>query len=172
MILRELTILDEDRFNNYIEAWGDEKIVPSNNDPSRYQSFEEMVTILALDKTTNNEDWVPSMTLFLFHDDEILGSVNIRLKLNDHLEKIGGHIGYGISPKYRSNGYGNYMLREALKVLNTHNVFEVLLTCDEDNFASKKVILNARGIEADDYIHDGKVTKRFYINNERPKDRF
>src|SRR5699024_4102017 len=97
MILRELTILDEDRFNNYIEAWGDEKIVPSNNDPSRYQSFEEMETILALDKTTNDDDWVPSMTLFLFHDDEILGSVNIRLKLNDHLEKIGGHIGYGIS---------------------------------------------------------------------------
>ncbi|CAD2072043.1 GNAT family N-acetyltransferase [Phocicoccus pinnipedialis] len=172
MILRELTILDEDRFRKYIKDWSDEKIVPSNNTPSRYESFEEMITILALDKTTKDAHWIPAMTLFLFHDDEILGSVNIRFKLNTHLEKIGGHIGYGVNPSYRGNGYGNFMVREALKYLNSHNVFEVLLTCDEDNYASKKIILNAGGVESKDYGHDGKVTKRFFINNERPKDRF
>lgn len=172
MILRELTIKDEDRFLKYVKDWGQEKIVPSNNDFTRYKNFEEMITILSLDKTENDEVRVPAVTLFLFYDDEILGSVNIRMELNEHLEKIGGHIGYGVNPSNRGNGYAQYMVREALEYLNTMNVFDVLITCDVDNAGSLKVIEIYEGIESDDYVHSGGITKRFWVNNRKAKDNF
>jgi predicted acetyltransferase len=45
----------------------------------------------------------------------ILGSVNIRHCLNEDLLFRGGHIGYGIRPTQRKNGYATLMLGLALE---------------------------------------------------------
>ena len=39
-----------------------------------------------------NDGWVPSTTLFLVDEGRILGVVNLRHCLNDHLRRVGGHV--------------------------------------------------------------------------------
>jgi predicted acetyltransferase len=51
-----------------------------------------------------------------------------------------GHIGYCIRPTERGNGYGNIILMELLKKAKGNGIEEVLLTCDESNVPSRKVI--------------------------------
>ena len=49
-----------------------------------------------------NEEHVPAETYFLVResDNRIVGMINIRLVLNNRLQKRGGHIGYGIRPSW------------------------------------------------------------------------
>lgn len=45
------------------------------------------------------ETWVPDSTYWLVTDEnKIVGAVNIRHSLTEHLFNAGGHIGYGIRP--------------------------------------------------------------------------
>jgi len=81
-----------------------------------------------------------------------LGRVNIRHRLTEHLRKIGGHIGYVIRPSMRRQGYGNRLLALALDKVRVGrpqlDTDRVLLTCDETNLGSKKIIENNGGIFA------------------------
>jgi len=79
-----------------------------------------------------------------------LGRVDIRHQLTPYLKKIGGHIGYVIRPTARRQGYGSLILKLALaKVrqgqpsIDTPNA---LVTCDEGNLASQKIIEKNGGI--------------------------
>lgn len=58
----------------------------------------------------------------------------------------GGHIGYVIRPTERQKGYGNLILHELIKEANRMNIENVLLTCDEDNTPSSKIIEINKGI--------------------------
>jgi predicted acetyltransferase len=58
--------------------------------------------------------YVPHTEYWLIDNDEYIGRVDIRHQLNDHLEKIGGHIGYNIRPTKRRQGYGRLVLKLAL----------------------------------------------------------
>lgn len=92
--------------------------------------------------------WVPSYTYWLTDiEDVILGVVRIRASLNsEFVRKFAGHIGYDISPLTRRKGYANKILKFALQKEKSINLDKVLITCDEDNIASKKVIENNGGI--------------------------
>ena len=52
----------------------------------------------------------------------------------------GGHIGYDISPVYRKKGYGFQILKLALKKALEIGLKEVIVTCNINNIASKKII--------------------------------
>lgn len=79
-----------------------------------------------------------------------LGRVAIRHQLNDNLRKIGGHIGYVIRPSARRQGYGTRLLALALEQISQGqpelDTDLALLTCDETNLASKKIIEKNGGI--------------------------
>ena len=66
----------------------------------------------------------------------------IRHELNEFLLKIGGHIGYGVVPEKRRKGYATSMLQKSLSYAKNIPLDKVLITCDEDNFGSIKVIEN------------------------------
>ena len=59
-----------------------------------------------------DEHRVPAETYFLIReeDNKIVGMINIRLCLNEFLSKFGGHIGYGIKPTERRQGYAKIQL--------------------------------------------------------------
>ena len=51
-----------------------------------------------------------------------------------------GHIGYDIAPSFRGRGYGKQMLKFALIEAKKLGITKVLITANEDNYASRRVI--------------------------------
>jgi predicted acetyltransferase len=83
---------------------------------------------------------VPSSEFWLIDDNEFIGRLSLRHELNEFLLKMGGHIGYEIRPSKRRQGYGIEILRLGLEKANELGLRRALVTCDEDNFGSKKII--------------------------------
>ena len=109
---------------------------------------------------------VPSSTYLAVRekDNYIVGMIDIRHYLNEYLTQVGGHIGYGVRKTERNKGYAKQMLKLALKKCKELKIKKVLITCDEDNIASEKVILSANAKLEDIRNIDGENKKRFWID--------
>jgi predicted acetyltransferase len=83
---------------------------------------------------------VPGSDFWLIDDNEFIGRLSIRDELNEFLLKMGGHIGYEIRPSKRKQGYGTQILRLGLEKARELGLRKVLVTCDENNIGSKKII--------------------------------
>lgn len=93
--------------------------------------------------------------------DRLIGTINLRHNLNgDFIRKYGGHIGYAIHPDFWGQGYGSEMLKLGLVKAKDIGLDRVLITCEESNIASEKVILNNGGVF--ETLVDGKI-KRFWV---------
>ena len=90
---------------------------------------------------------VPSSTYFLIREDEdrIVGMIDIRHDLNDYLLQYGGHIGYGIRPTERRNGYNKINLFLGLLKCRELGFDKVLITATDENPGSYKTILDLGG---------------------------
>ena len=143
-----------------------EEIFPMSlkNDCTDYDKFLR-ITIDFHKNANVPKELVSASTYFLMGDtDKILGAINIRHSLNEYLRKVGGHIGYGIAPSERKNGYGTKMLTLALEKCKELNIKSVLVTCNRNNVGSEKVILNNGG-ELENMVirDDGALIKRYWI---------
>ncbi|WP_462422942.1 GNAT family N-acetyltransferase [Fusobacterium pseudoperiodonticum] len=109
---------------------------------------------------------VPSSTYLAVRekDNYIVGMIDIRHYLNEYLTQVGGHIGYGVRKTERNKGYAKQMLKLALEKCKELKIKRVLITCDEDNIASEKVILSANAKLEDIRNVDGENKKRFWID--------
>lgn len=85
--------------------------------------------------------------------------IDIRHRLNDYLLNFGGHIGYSVRKSERQKGYTTEMLALALIECMKLNIKRVLITCDKDNIASAKTIINNGGI-----LEGSGITQRYWIN--------
>ena len=111
------------------------------------------------------EGLVPSSTYLGVRekDNYIVGMIDIRHYLNEYLTQVGGHIGYGVRKTERNKGYAKQMLKLALEKCKELKIKKVLITCDEDNIASEKVILSVNAKLEDIRNVDGENKKRFWI---------
>lgn len=109
---------------------------------------------------------VPSSTYLAVRekDNYIVGMIDIRHYLNEYLTQVGGHIGYGVRKTERNKGYAKQMLKLALEKCKELKIKRVLITCDEDNIASEKVILSANAKLEDIRNVNGENKKRFWID--------
>jgi predicted acetyltransferase len=89
--------------------------------------------------------WVPATSLVAVLDGHVVGRVHVRHELTPFLREVGGHIGYGVRPRWRRRGVATALLRVGLDVLAALGVEEALVTCDDDNRASAAVIERAGG---------------------------
>ena len=85
--------------------------------------------------------------------------IDIRHRLNDYLLNFGGHIDYSVRKSERQKGYATEMLALALIECMKLNIKRVLITCDKDNIASAKTIINNGGI-----LEGSGITQRYWIN--------
>jgi predicted acetyltransferase len=115
--------------------------------------FERYLAMLAdwtMGKNLPSVDHVPSTFLFAFVEDRIVGRVAIRHHLNAFLEQEGGHIGYVVVPQFQRRGFGTEILRLALIYGRARlGLTRVLITCDDDNIGSIKVIERNGGVLQD-----------------------
>ena len=109
---------------------------------------------------------VPSSTYLAVRekDNYIVGMIDIRHYLNEYLTQVGGNIGYGVRKTERNKGYAKQMLKLALEKCKELKIKKVLITCDEDNIASEKVILSVNAKLEDIRNVDGENKKRFWID--------
>ena len=135
---------------------------------NRFSSIEDWLEEL---KKRSSEDTVPkglvpSSTYLAVRekDNYIVGMIDIRHYLNKYLTQVGGNIGYGVRKTERNKGYAKQMLKLALEKCKDLKIKKVLITCDEDNIASEKVILSANAKLEDIRNVDGENKKRFWID--------
>lgn len=96
--------------------------------------------------------WVRCTFLWGVEDGAYVGSLAIRHTLNDYLLAQGGHIGYSVRPSARRRGVATAMLRQALPRAKALGIDPVLLTCDEDNAGSRRVIEANGGVYEDTWV--------------------
>ncbi|MBQ7867777.1 MAG: GNAT family N-acetyltransferase [Clostridia bacterium] len=112
---------------------------------------------------------LPCTFLWLVEESEFIGEVSIRHGLNDALLRYGGHIGYWVRSTRWNSGVGTQMLAMALDYVRAHFDFErVLITCDDDNIGSARVIEKNGGIlenKIENHFDDETVlTRRYWIS--------
>ncbi|RJQ24751.1 GNAT family N-acetyltransferase [Candidatus Parcubacteria bacterium] len=104
------------------------------------------------------EGFVPETIYWLMDNDDYVGRVVIRHKMTEILLREGGHIGYAIRPSKRKKGYGKNILKLALEEAKKLGLKKVLLTCNENNIGSKKIIESNGGVFQD----------RVFLSAEKP----
>lgn len=105
---------------------------------------------------------VPATLLVGDVDGELVGRISIRHDLNPWLAEVGGHIGYCVLPAHRRRGYATEMLRQALGVAHDLGIPNALVTCDEDNVASRKTIEACGGVFERHAVNPAEPLKRRY----------
>lgn len=98
--------------------------------------------------------------------EEIVAISNLRHELNDFLLTYGGHIGFGVRPSARGNGYATEVLRQTLLKARSRGIERVRVTCARSNVASARTILRNGGqLDDEEYMPDhGQVVCRYWID--------
>lgn len=88
---------------------------------------------------------VPETRLWLVSGQDFIGRIHIRHHLSPSLELQGGHVGYAIRAGARGKGYGSLILRLAIPEIKKLGISNALITCDDTNSASARIIEKAGG---------------------------
>ena len=96
----------------------------------------------------------------------IVGRSSVRFAMTPWMAIAGGHIGYGVLPEHRRNGYATEILRQSLDVARSNGVNDVLVTCDEHNVGSASVIERCGGAFAEvvDNPRGGPRKRRYWFH--------
>jgi predicted acetyltransferase len=127
------------------------------------RDFAAFVARKLADSNRRTETFVPKTHLWAVAEEEFVGRISILHELNDALRVEGGHIGYDTVPSFRGRGVATEMLRQALPVARALGLTEVLLTCDDTNAASIRVIeRNGGSLRETRCLDPQRPPKRYY----------
>ncbi len=130
----------------------------------RAESYEQWIEDITANLYQEVNGFVPATMYFAFDGDKLVGTIQIRHRLNARLMQTGGHIGYSIVPSERRRGYGSEMLRLALQKCKALGIEKALVTCDKINAASAGTILKNNGV-LENEVTDGKgeIVQRYWV---------
>jgi predicted acetyltransferase len=135
--------------------------------PEGAERFAELRRSQAREETPRPTGHVPCTFLWIVDDaepDTYLGSLAIRHRLTPFLLEVGGHIGYSVRPSARRRGVATAALREALPLARALGIDPALVTCDDDNTGSRRVIEANGGV-----LEDVRGAKRRYWVSTRAR---
>ena len=138
---------------SYLGALEEAKTDPGNlvsklQGPKEGETFESFVEHFYDEMKGVNlpEGYVPATMFWLIDGGEFIGRIQIRHELSEAMRARGGHIGYYIRPTKRKMGYGKKMLEMALVEAEKMGFEKVLLTCNDDNTGSVRIIEGNGGV--------------------------
>lgn len=137
---------------DWIAEWG-----TTWREPRGFEAFVNRVRAQESDESAIPAHWVLTSTRWWVDGDAYLGRIALRQRLNPKLADIGGHIGYDVRPGARRQGHATAMLAAVLPLANSFGIDPALVTCDDDNTASIRVIETAGGV-----LEDVRGIKRRY----------
>ena len=169
--LRALTLKDEDAFEKGRKLFSD---MDDDWFSFVYREglvFEEHIKILEdrFNGINLPEGRVPDSMLYAFLNGEIIGRSSVRHELNEFLLKRGGHIGYAVATPFQGKGLATEILKQTLTYCkNVLHLNKVLITCNEENVPSWKVIEKNGGVLENKVSaqEDGKaiLVRRYWVN--------
>jgi predicted acetyltransferase len=118
--------------------------------PSEFQRFIDALRAEEREETPRPDNFVPTTSLWWVDDDAFLGRLSIRHRLAPGRAGLrNGHIGYEVRPSARRQGHATAMLAASLPYARRLGLPSVLLTCDDDNEASRRTIERNGGVPDD-----------------------
>lgn len=119
------------------------------NDPAVFARIVAALIADRLEESPRPEGWVAASTWWWVKGNEYLGRIALRHRLDARLLEQGGHIGYDVRPSARRRGHATAMLAAALSEARALAIDRVLVTCDEENVTSRRVIERCGGVLED-----------------------
>ncbi|MRR29181.1 GNAT family N-acetyltransferase [bacterium] len=134
-------------------------------------SQEDYVELLGKQRANSRGENLPpgrvaETVFFLVRDGNyLIGSSRLRHSLTPSLENEGGHIGYDVRPSQRGKGYATQLLSLVLEEARSLGLSRVLVTCDDVNIASARVIEKNGGKLINKVVaeEDGQLVRRYWI---------
>lgn len=152
-------------YDRYITAWEatGQPFVPYAGG-LRGMRYGEWLADLHRMEYAPEEGRVPATLYFFTQNKTILGMLDFRHTLNEHLLRQGGHIGYSLHPAHRGRGYAPHMLALGLAEARSFGLDRVLITCNKDNLASAATIRHCGGMLENEIIQeDGTPLQRYWV---------
>jgi predicted acetyltransferase len=123
---------------------GDDTMVGEELRDGRWQTSDGFVEFIASLRAETvrpqRPGWVACTTWWWCEGSTYLGRIALRHELTDRLRVVGGHIGYDVRPTARRRGHASAMLAAVLPHARRMGLAAVLVMCDTNNVASRKVI--------------------------------
>ena len=156
----------ENSWKTAIQEFEDEGVNGFWTIPSKPATIEEYIQRTKDHSAGINipENWMKATTFWLIDNDILVGHVNLRHVLVEWSTKIGGHIGFAIRPTSRRSGYGTKILEMVLPEAKRIGLKKALVTCDDNNIASVKIIEMNGGKLQDSNEVKGRMVRRYWIN--------
>ena len=129
--------------------------------------FDEYLQTLREKETHPLEGMVPATRYWLITAQGVYaGELDLRHHLQASLRRFGGHIGYKIRPSQRRRGFGRLICKLGIIEARARGISDILITCDEDNIGSRKII-EANGGQLQDIIDAGQgvATRRYWVRS-------
>lgn len=116
-------------------------------------------------ETIEKKGWVEAESYFICKDGKMIGELMFRKRLNPYLLTNSlGHIGYKIKQSERRKGYASEALRLMLEKAWNDGYTELMVSCNENNIGSSKVIERNGGIlNRLNKRDNGTVEKEYWI---------
>ena len=149
----------------YIEELGEEERYPFVMD-FPHQPFAELIERLADTEAGRSlpDGVVANQTYWLVKGQELIGVANLRPILNDAIAHVGGHIGLGIRPSFRRQGYSQQLLNAVLEQAKTQGMSQLSVHCHANNTASNAMIISCSGVLESAVDAGGELINRYTID--------
>lgn len=148
-------------------SYYDETVIHGGAELARFDenNFDQWLDYVYAPVGTNTfgYDKVANDTFLIIKNDIMVGIVNIRHELTEFLLQFGGHIGYSTHPDFQGQGIAKNALAYALSVLKNKGINKALITCNDNNIGSAKVIEANGGILENTVQVGEKTIRRYWI---------
>lgn len=173
----ELVVPDASFYPSFAEShreWGgahqDGAGLLLDDDVTTAEGFAAWVRRLAgAERVAESGGIVPCTYRWITEGPRYVGAIAFRHYLTPALLNSGGHIGYGVRPSYRGRGAASWALHEVCaRVAAQGGPDRVLLTCDDTNAASARIIERCGGLLEDVRMGgNGRNFRRYWIDVAR-----
>jgi len=135
------------------------------------QKWVEQCNLMENPETVPIEGYVDATHYYAIVAGEIVGTINLRHRLNDFLRSHGGHIGYAVRPDQRRKRYASEMLRLCLAEAHAKGIDQVIIACAAANEPSRRTIMANGGTLMRKFVSDNIDYEQYVVPTANASNR-